>query len=310
MGSVGLPSAWHYGYIARVILLYGNEEQKRRFLPPAFSGEERWCQGFSEPGAGSDLGSLTTRAHLDGESYVVNGQKVWTTEAKWADWCLLLVRTDPEAPTQRAMSCFIVPIDAPGLVVRPFRQITGAMEFAELFFDDVRLPVSARVGEAGEGWRIAMSTVSFERGPGDVGYIADLRRTIGRLTDVVRAGGPGGAAAASPRPDGSREMALRLARSVVDVEVLRVHVLRSLSRRTAGLATEVDASVDKLLMVRTEQALGHAELDLHGAGVLTGEEPEALHDYLWSRAASVYGGSEQIQRTIVATRLLGLPRGP
>ena len=146
MGSVGLPSAWHYGYVARVILLYGNEEQKRRFLPPAFSGEERWCQGFSEPGAGSDLGSLTTRAHLDGESYVVNGQKVWTTEAKWADWCLLLVRTDPEAPTHRAMSCFIVPIDAPGLTVRPFRQITGAMEFAELFFDDVRVPVSGRRG--------------------------------------------------------------------------------------------------------------------------------------------------------------------
>jgi alkylation response protein AidB-like acyl-CoA dehydrogenase len=310
MGSVGLPSAWHYGYIARVILLYGNEEQKRRFLPPAFSGEERWCQGFSEPGAGSDLGALTTRAHLDGDSYVVNGQKVWTTEAKWADWCFLLARTDPEAPTHRAMSCFIVPIDAPGLTVRPFRQITGAMEFAELFFDDVRVPVSARVGEAGEGWRIAMSTVSFERGPGDVGYIADLRRTIGRLTDVVRAGDPGGGTEASPAPAGNRERALRLAQSIVDVEVLRVHVLRSLSRRTAGLATEVDASVDKLLMVRTEQALGHAELDLHGAGVLTGEEPEALHDYLWSRAASVYGGSEQIQRTIVATRLLGLPRGP
>jgi alkylation response protein AidB-like acyl-CoA dehydrogenase len=309
MGSVGLPSAWHYGYVARVILLYGNEEQKRRFLPPAFSGEERWCQGFSEPGAGSDLGALTTRAHLDGESYVVNGQKVWTTEAKWADWCLLLVRTDPEAPTHQAMSCFIVPIDAPGLTVRPFRQITGAMEFAELFFDDVRVPVSARVGEAGEGWRIAMSTVSFERGPGDVGYIADLRRTIGRLTDVVRAAGRGGGLEGGPAPGGSREMALRLAQSMVDVEVLRVHVLRSLSRRTAGLATEVDASVDKLLMVRTEQALGHAELDLHGAGVLTGEEPEALHDYLWSRAASVYGGSEQIQRTIVATRLLGLPRG-
>ena len=310
MGSVGLPSAWHYGYVARVILLYGNEEQKRRFLPPAFSGEERWCQGFSEPGAGSDLGALTTRAHLDGESYVVNGQKVWTTEAKWADWCFLLARTDPEAPTHRAMSCFIVPIDAPGLTVRPFRQITGAMEFAELFFDDVRVPVSARVGEAGEGWRIAMSTVSFERAPGDVGYIADLRRTIGRLTDVVRAGDPGGGTEASPAPAGNRERALRLAQSIVDVEVLRVHVLRSLSRRTAGLATEVEASVDKLLMVRTEQALGHAELDLHGAGVLTGEEPEALHDYLWSRAASVYGGSEQIQRTIVATRLLGLPRGP
>jgi alkylation response protein AidB-like acyl-CoA dehydrogenase len=309
MGSVGLPSAWHYGYVARVILLYGNEEQKRRYLPAAFSGEERWCQGFSEPGAGSDLGALTTRAHLDGASYVVNGQKVWTTEAKWADWCLLLVRTDPEAPTHRAMSCFIVPIDAPGLTVRPFRQITGAMEFAELFFDDVRLPVSALVGEEGEGWRIAMSTVSFERGPGDVGFIADLRRAIGRLTDVVRTARPDGATGEGRAEVANREQALRLARSMVDVEVLRVHVLRSLSRRSAGLATEVDASVDKLLMVRTEQALGHAVLDLHGAGALTGEEPEALHDYLWSRAASVYGGSEQIQRTIVATRLLGLPRG-
>jgi alkylation response protein AidB-like acyl-CoA dehydrogenase len=310
MGSAGLPSAWHYGYVARVIMLYGNEEQKRRFLPTAFSGEERWCQGFSEPGAGSDLGALSTRAHLDGDTYVVNGQKVWTTEAKWADWCLLLVRTDPEAPTQRAMSCFIVPIDAPGLVVRPFRQITGAMEFAELFFDDVRVPASALVGEAGDGWRIAMSTVSFERGPGDVGFIADLRRAVGRLTDVVRAAAPANAGDEAPIGSAKRAQALALARSVVDVEVLRVHVLRSLSRRSAGLATEVDASVDKLLMVRTEQALGHAVLDLHGAGVLTGEEPEALHDYLWSRAASVYGGSEQIQRTIVATRLLGLPRGP
>jgi alkylation response protein AidB-like acyl-CoA dehydrogenase len=309
MGSAGLPSAWHYGYVARVIMLYGSAAQKRRFLPTAFSGEERWCQGFSEPGAGSDLGALSTRAHLDGDSYVVNGQKVWTTEAKWADWCLLLVRTDPEAPTHRAMSCFIVPIDAPGLVVRPFRQITGAMEFAELFFDDVRVPTSALVGEAGDGWRIAMSTVSFERGPGDVGFIADLRRAVGRLTEVVRAAPPAAVDGAAPSGSGQRAQALALARSMVDVEVLRVHVLRSLSRRSAGLATEVDASVDKLLMVRTEQALGHAVLDLHGAGVLTGEEPEALHDYLWSRAASVYGGSEQIQRTIVATRLLGLPRG-
>jgi alkylation response protein AidB-like acyl-CoA dehydrogenase len=309
MGSVGLPSAWHYGYVARVILLYGNEEQKRRFLPPAFSGAERWCQGFSEPGAGSDLGALTTRARLQGDSYVVNGQKVWTSEAKWADWCLLLVRTDPEAPTHRAMSCFIVPIDAPGLGVRPFRQITGAMEFAELFFDDVRVPASAMVGEPGDGWRIAMSTVSFERGPGDVGFIADLRRSVGRLTDVVRAAAPDPADGEPAAGAGHREQVLSLARSIVNVEVLRVHVLRSLSRRTAGLATEVDASVDKLLMVRTEQSLGHAVLDLHGAGVLTGEEPEALHDYLWSRAASVYGGSAQIQRTIVATRLLGLPRG-
>jgi alkylation response protein AidB-like acyl-CoA dehydrogenase len=300
LGSVGLPSAWHYGYIARVILLYGTEDQKRRFLPPAFSGKERWCQGFSEPGAGSDLGAVATRAELDGDAYVVNGQKVWTTEAKWADWCLLLARTDSDAPHHSAMSCFVVPIDTPGLVVRPFRQITGDMEFAELFFDDVRVPVSARVGDAGEGWRIAMSTVSFERGPGDVGFIADLRRTVGRLIAHVRV----------EDVETSRERALRLARAMVEVEVLWVHVLRSLSRRSAGLATEIDASVDKLLMVRTEQALGHTVLDLYGAEALLGAEPGGWHDYLWSRAASVYGGSEQIQRTLVATRVLGLPRGP
>ena len=298
-GAVGLPSAWHYGYIARVILMYGNEEQKQRFLPPAFSGKERWCQGFSEPDAGSDLGALTTRAERDGDAYVVNGQKVWTSEAKWADWCLLLARTEPDRPNHQSMSCFVLPTDTPGLVVRPFRQITGALEFAELFLDDVRIPVSARVGEAGEGWRIAMSTVSFERGPGDVGYIADLRRALGHLTEMVR----------TEARHVDSDAAVRLARSIVDVEVLRVHVLRSLSLRSKGLATEVDASVDKLLMVRTEQSLAHAVLDLHGPGVLTGEEPEALHHYLWSRAASVYGGSEQIQRTIVATRLLGLPRG-
>jgi alkylation response protein AidB-like acyl-CoA dehydrogenase len=306
MGRAGLPSAWHYGYIARVILMYGNEEQKQRFLPTAFSGEERWCQGFSEPDAGSDLGSLTTRAELRGDIYVATGQKVWTSEAKWADWCLLLARTEPDQPNHRAMSCFIVPIDAPGLTVRPFRQITGAMEFAEVFFDGVEIPISARVGGAGEGWPIAMSTVAFERGPGDVGYIADLGRSIAKMTDLVRSklstdGVVAPSVATSP-------YAVGLAQSMVEVEVLRVHVLRSLSRRTRGTSSEIDASVDKLLMVRTEQALGHRLMDVEGPDIMLGRAPSDLHDYLWSRAASVYGGSEQIQKTIVATRLLGLPR--
>jgi alkylation response protein AidB-like acyl-CoA dehydrogenase len=308
MGSAGLPCAWHYGYIARVILLYGNEEQRRRFLPGAFEGTERWCQGFSEPGAGSDLGALATRGELAGDHYVVNGQKVWTSEAKWADWCFLLARTETDCPNSKSMSCFVVPIDTPGLEVRPFRQITGAMEFSEVFFENVEIPVSARVGAAGQGWQIAMSTVSFERGPGDVGDFADLRAALGRTTELVRA------AALTPPADpvGRRPVgnaALTLTQSTVDLEVLRVHILRSLSRRSKGLSTEADASVDKLLMVRTEQALGHTVLDLYGAGVLMGDEPEALFRYLWSRAASVYGGSEQIQRTLVATRLLGLPRG-
>ncbi|HVX20704.1 MAG TPA: acyl-CoA dehydrogenase family protein [Acidimicrobiales bacterium] len=299
LGSAGLPSAWHYGYIARVILMYGTEEQRRRFLAPAFRGDERWCQGFSEPDAGSDLASLTTRAALVGDHYVVNGQKVWTSEAHWADWCLLLARSEPGAPDHRAMSCLLVPMDAPGLTVRPFRQITGSLEFAEVFFDDVRIPAANRVGGAGDGWRIAMSTVSFERGPADVGFLADLRRSLRSLTDAARDG--------AVRTDG--DLAARLARSYVDVEVLRAHILRTLSRRAKGQGSEVEVSVDKLLMVRTEQELTHTAMDVLGAGPLLGDRPDELHQYLWSRAASVYGGSQEIQRTIVATRLLGLPRG-
>ena len=298
MGSAGLPSAWHYGYIARVILMYGTEEQRQRFLTPAFRGDERWCQGFSEPDAGSDLASLTTRAELDGDHYVVNGQKVWTSEAHWADWCLLLARSEADAPDHRAMSCFLVPMTTPGLTVRPFRQMTGTLEFAEVFFDDVRLPVANRVGTAGDGWRIAMSTVSFERGPADVGFLADLRRSLRSLTDAAGRG--------TVRTDG--DLSARLARSYVDVEVLRAHILRTLSRRAKGQGSEVEVSVDKLLMVRTEQELSHTVMDVLGAGPLLGDRPDELHQYLWSRAASVYGGSQEIQRTIVATRLLGLPR--
>jgi alkylation response protein AidB-like acyl-CoA dehydrogenase len=295
LGSAGLPSAWHYGYITRVILMYGTEAHKERFLRNAFRGDERWCQGFSEPDAGSDLASLTTRAERQGDQYVINGQKVWTTEAHWADWCFLLARSEAGAPNHQALSCFLVPMDAPGVTVRPFKQMTGSLEFAEVFFDNVRIPADHIVGNPGEGWRIAMSTVSFERGPADVGFIADFRRSLAAMAELQEAG-------TLPAVDTT------LARSVIDVEVLRAHVLRSLSRRSKGLGSETEASVDKLLMVRTEQALGHTVMDLLGAAALLGERPHELYQYLWSRAASVYGGSQEIQRTIIATRLLGLPR--
>ena len=190
-------------------------------------------------------------------------------------------------------------MDAPGLTVRPFRQITGSLEFAEVFFDDVRIPVDHRVGEEGDGWRIAMSTVAFERGPADVGYIADLQRNVQALIDRGRQGQLG----ADPA------LLRRLARSYVDVQVLRAQVLRTVARQVKGQASEAEVSVDKLLMVRAEQAFGHTTMDLLGAGPVAGTQPDALHQYLWSRAASVYGGSQEIQRTIIATRLLGLPRG-
>jgi alkylation response protein AidB-like acyl-CoA dehydrogenase len=300
LGSAGAPPVWHYGYVARVLLMYGTEEQKRRYVPAALRGDERWCQGFSEPDAGSDLGSLTTRAGREGDDYVITGQKVWTSEAHWAHWCLLLARSEPDQPHHRAMSVFVVPIDSPGLTVRPFRQITGSLEFAEVFLDGVRVPAAQRIGEAGAGWPIAMSTVALERGPADVGFIADFRRTLRRLAELGAAGGL--------REEGS--LGVALAAAYVDVEVLRLQVLRALSRRAKGEGSEVDASIEKLLMTRAEQGLAHAALDLTGSGPLLGDDPSTLHQYLWSRAASVYGGTSQIQRTIVATRLLGLPREP
>ena len=234
------------------------------------------------------------------DHYVITGQKVWTSEAHWAQWCLLLARSEADQPTQRAMTVFVVPMDSPGLTVRPFRQITGSLEFAEVFLDGVVVPVSQRVGEPGDGWSIAMSTVALERGPADVGFIADFRRMLKQLAERRVAG--------SLRSDGS--LGVALAASFVDVEVLRLQVLRALSRRAKGQGSEAEASIEKLLMTRTEQGLAHAAMDLLGSAPLLGDEPAVLHEYLWSRAASVYGGSSQIQRTIVANRLLGLPREP
>jgi alkylation response protein AidB-like acyl-CoA dehydrogenase len=184
------------------------------------------------------------------------------------------------------------------VTVRPFRQITGSMEFAEVFFDAARIPASLRIGDAGAGWQIAMRTVTYERGPADIGFTADFQRTVRNLAQARRDG--------MLRDDPA--LVAQVARSHVDVEVLRLHVLRSLSRRSRGEGGDEETSVDKLLMTRTEQALAQGALQLLGSRVLLGGDPAALHSYLWSRAASVYGGSSQIQRTIVATRLLGLPR--
>ncbi|MDE3203903.1 MAG: acyl-CoA dehydrogenase family protein [Acidobacteriota bacterium] len=298
LGAAGAPPVWHYGYVTRVIQMYGSVQQRRRFLAPAFRGEERWCQGFSEPGAGSDLSAISTRARLEGDHYVVSGQKVWTSEAHWAKWCLLLARSEADRRRHDSLSCFIVPVDSPGLTVRPFRQITGSLEFAELFFDEVRIPVSMRIGDAGSGWRIAMSTVAFERGPADVGFIADFRRV---LTHLEREVGEG-------RLRATPELLSRLVWAGIEVEALRLHVLSTLSRRARGVGAEDEMSIDKVLMTRADQTLAHVAIDLTGAGALTGQHPAILHQYMWSRAASVYGGSTQIQRDIIATRLLGLPR--
>jgi alkylation response protein AidB-like acyl-CoA dehydrogenase len=295
LGDAGAPPYWKCGCVARVLREFGTDKQRTRFLGPALRSEERWCQGFSEPDAGSDLANLRTRAAPDDGDYVLNGQKVWTSDAKWADWCLVLARTDPDAPRHRGISCFVVRLDAPGVTVRPFENIIGSFEFAEVFFDDVRVPATDMLGAPGDGWRVAMATVSLERGPTDNGFIAEHRRTLRRLRE--------------------RDLQLEdhdveaVGRSIANVEVLALHVAQTLWRRVQGLATDAESSIDKLLMTATEQELGHTVYDIDGAAVLTHISTPSMRDYLWSRAASIYGGTSQVQRNIVATRLLGLPRG-
>jgi alkylation response protein AidB-like acyl-CoA dehydrogenase len=300
VGAVGAPPVPHAGFLGRALLHYGADEQRRRYLPGLLSGEETWCQGFSEPGAGSDLAALATRAELAGSGsdagYVVSGQKVWTSDAAWADRCLLLVRTDPSAERHHGISALVVDMRAPGVTVRPIRQINGDEEFNEVFFDQVHVPAGRLVGRPGQGWQIAMTTVSYERGPADVGFSSRYGHAIRRLE-----------AMAAERP-GTQATRRALARAYVYTEVLRLHVLRSLSHRSAGDSPGPESSVDKLLSTRTEQLLHQVAMDVHGAAPLLGGRGEVLFDYLYSRAASIAGGTSQIQRSIVAERLLGLPR--
>lgn len=299
IAAAGAPPILDSVYLSQVVLAFGDERQRASWIPPMLSGEDWWCQGFSEPEAGSDLASLRTRAVKDGDHWVLTGQKAWTTSAQWASLCLVLARTDPDAPPHKGISAFVVPLDSPGLVVRPIEQPTGHAEFSELFLDGVRVPESGMLGAPGDGWRLAMTTVTLERGPSDSGYAAKHLVLLEKLEALARS-------AADLRDDQGVRRAL--ARAYVDVEVLRLRVHRSLAERAAGATAGPESSADKLLMIRTEQALHHLAIELTAARVAVPEDRDWLDGYLSSRAVSVYGGTEQIQKDILALRVLGLPR--
>ena len=294
LGEAGAPPA-PSGFLGRAILHFGTPEQREKYIPTILNGEVQWCQGFSEPGSGSDLASLRTRAERVDGGYALTGQKVWTSRAHWSDWCLLLARTDPDAKRHRGISCFVIDMKAPGVNPRSITQITGDRRFAEVFFDGAFVPESQRIGAENGGWQLAMTTLAFERGPADIGQVGRLRRKLGEL-DALVAKSPG-------------NMAARLAveRCHMLVEVLRLQVLASLSRRLRSDRPTSEGSLDKLLMGQVDQELAHIEMDLLGAAPLLGQRPEKLHEYFWSRAATIYGGTAQIQRNIVAERVLGLP---
>jgi alkylation response protein AidB-like acyl-CoA dehydrogenase len=297
LSRAGAPPRPSLGYLVQGILEHGSPDIRQRFLPGIVNGRERWCQGFSEPDAGSDLASLRTRAERDGDEYVITGHKVWTSYSDIADWCLVLARTEHDVPKHKGISAFAVSMHQPGIEQRPLTMINGVTtEFGEVRFDGARVPAANMIGEPGDGWRLAMTVVSHEREPGELGFVARYQKTVHGLLDQARA---------HPERLGT-EARRDLAWAIVETEVLRLHVCRRLSDRLDGIHHGPEGSVDKLLMTATEQTVGHAALSVAGAGHEGGDQT-ALKTYLYSRAQSVMGGTSQIQRNLVATRILGLP---
>jgi alkylation response protein AidB-like acyl-CoA dehydrogenase len=297
LAFAGAPPRPSLGYLVQGILRHGSDDVRRRLLPGIVNGRDRWCQGFSEPEAGSDLASLRTRAVLDGDEYVLNGHKVWTSYSDAADWCLVLARTDQDVAKHKGISAFRISMRQPGIEQRPLQMINGiTREFGEVLFTDARTPAADMIGEPGEGWRLAMTVVSHEREPGELGFVARYSKTVNQLARRVR-----------EAPDNyTPEQARDLSWAMVEAEMLKLHVCRRLSDRLDEITHGPEGSVDKLLMTAVEQAVGHAAVSVGGAAYDGGDDTW-LKTYLYSRAQSVMGGTSQIQRNLIAGRILGLP---
>jgi alkylation response protein AidB-like acyl-CoA dehydrogenase len=285
------------------LIAFGTPEQKKRFLPPIRNVGELWCQGYSEPGAGSDLASVSTKAALDGRDWVITGQKIWTSGAHEADWCFVLARTEPGSSRGQGLSYLLVPMDQPGVTVRPIRQLTGTSEFNEVFFDGARTAAENVVGEPGDGWRIAKATLAIERGAAMLGQQVGFRRELESLLEVARRTGAG------------KDPLLRdrLARAWTGLEVIRAYALDTLDGDEPE--SPVEASVLKILWSRWHQGLGELAMDVLGASsMITRGRPYDLDDwqrlFLFSRADTIYGGTDEIQRNIIASRILPSPRPP
>jgi alkylation response protein AidB-like acyl-CoA dehydrogenase len=312
--SAGAPDSLNtlgLNLVGPTIIEAGTDEQKQRFLRPMLRGEVVWCQGFSEPNAGSDLAGLQTRADRDGDDWVVNGQKIWSSGAQYSDWCALLARTDQEAPKHKGISFLLVDMRSPGVTVRPIRQISGDAEFNEIYFDSVRVPGDQILGEVNGGWLVANRMLAYERGVITMEMLAGYQRLWDELRDYARATRRNGAALIDE--PSVRE---RLARSYVDVQLMRLANLRYITRYMRGLPPGAETSYMKLYWVTAEQGLCDLALSLAGpAGLAMPGSPRAVNAgewlrlYFMSRAASIYGGTEDIQRNIIAERVFGLPRG-
>jgi alkylation response protein AidB-like acyl-CoA dehydrogenase len=297
------------------IVAYGTDAQRQRFIPKILSGEEMWCQGYSEPDAGSDLANVKARAQLDGDEWVINGQKVWTSLAQYSDWCFVVCRTDPQSSRHKGLSYLLVPMDQPGIEIRPIVQITGGAEFNEVFFSDARTAADLVVGEVGKGWEVAMGTLGFERGASTLGQQLSFRTELDALIDYAKRVG----VVDDPviRQD--------LAHAYSTLEIMRYSNLRMLTVIGSGGVPGPEMSIGKLLWSNWHRDLGELMMRVMGTAALVGgpdatvshekgAEPYPLSSmqrtFLYSRAHTIYAGSNEVQRNVIGERVLGLPREP
>lgn len=286
--------------VGPIILAVGSEEQKRHYIPRLLRLDDIWCQGFSEPNAGSDLASLQAHAVRDGDDWVVTGQKVWTSYARFSNWCILLVRTDRAVPKHKGITLLLLPMDAKGVTVRPLRQINGRSEFNEVFLDEVRVPDTLRLGAVNDGWRVANGVLGFERATTRLYRQARYTRELEYLIETL------GSAVAD---DASLQR--RLAETHVELEVVRYHNLKAVSRIANGARIGPESSLQKIVWSEAHRRLGDLAMDAFGMDSVAGNEPAVrlFRDiYLKSHAETIFAGTSEIQRNIIADRVLGLPR--
>ena len=308
--------------VGPTIIHHGTEDQKTRFVKNIITGDEIWCQLYSEPNSGSDLASLQCRADIDGDEFVVNGQKIWTSGAHNSDWGLMLARTDRNASKHQGISCILVDMKTSGVEVRPLKQISGSSEFSEVFFTNVRVPADNLIGELNTGWQIAQTTLGYERGGNTLSRVSRLQVQLSRLFDVTQ----------QLRVDGTRAIddpiiRQKLGEITADIEVLRYASLRILSRLEKGQRPGPEASIAKLHYSELDKKVQEmildilgpygqqlenvpAELQLSGAGSPGGDDDTGswAYPFVWSRAGTIYAGSSEIQKNILGERVLGLPK--
>jgi alkylation response protein AidB-like acyl-CoA dehydrogenase len=312
MAEARAPEVGHIGitHIGPILILYGTEQQRKEHLPRITAGETVWCQGYSEPGAGSDLASLQTRAVRNGDEFLLNGQKIWSSNAHNADWMFLLARTDPDAPKHRGISMFLLDLKSPGVAIQPIVNLAGEHHFNQEFFEDVHIPAANLVGEENRGWYIGAALLDLERSM--IRPVVGLRHTVVDLMQFARDGAAAGISAARP----AQHIRAELAERVIEADTARLLSYRIVSMQKRGLMPNYEASMGRMFYAETDQRIARTGMHLIG---LYGNLVDSTHyggligrvtrSYLRTVANTIAGGSSEIQRNVIATRGLGLPRG-